>query len=160
MASYPRFFQHGASGVGEALRLASRLVAIASVYALLIVGGLYLTAQLLPYVLGKDYVDAVEAIRWLALLPLLKSVHYFAANTLTGAGYQGLRSSTQVFVAVFNFLINLWLIPLYSWRGAAWASIASDGLLAMSLWVTVGILYCREQKWAGTRRPFSLLSDR
>jgi O-antigen/teichoic acid export membrane protein len=159
MASYPRFFQHGASGVAEALRLASRLVAIASVYALLIVGGLYLTAPLLPYALGKDYTHAVEAIRWLALLPLLKSVHYFAANTLTGAGYQGLRSSTQVFVAVFNFLINLWLIPLFSWRGAAWASIASDGLLAMSLWVIIGILYRREQEGRCTKRP-SLIAKR
>ena len=39
--------------------------------------------------------------------------------------------------AVFNILLNLWLIPAYSWRGAAWSSLASDGMLALSLWVTV-----------------------
>jgi hypothetical protein len=27
----------------------------------------------------------------------------------------------------------LWIIPLYSWRGAAWSSIACDALLALAL---------------------------
>jgi O-antigen/teichoic acid export membrane protein len=56
-------------------------------------------------------------------------MHYFLADTLTGAGYQALRTCIQAGVGAFNILINLWLIPAYSWRGAAWASIASDALL-------------------------------
>ncbi len=55
---------------------------------------------------------------------------------LTGAGYQGLRTLAQVGVAAFNILINLWIIPAYGWRGAAWSSIASDGLLALSFWLS------------------------
>jgi O-antigen/teichoic acid export membrane protein len=34
-------------------------------------------------------------------------------------------------VAVINFLLNLWWIPAYGWIGAAWSSVASDGLLAL-----------------------------
>ena len=46
----------------------------------------------------------------------------------------------QAAVAVFNVLINLWLIPVYSWRGAAWSSIASDGVLLISVATAVWIL--------------------
>jgi O-antigen/teichoic acid export membrane protein len=34
-------------------------------------------------------------------------------------------------VAALNFVLNLWLIPAYGWIGAAWSSLASDGLLAV-----------------------------
>jgi hypothetical protein len=37
-------------------------------------------------------------------------------------------------------LVNLWIIPLYSWRGAAWASVASDGLLACGVGAAVYFL--------------------
>jgi len=43
-----------------------------------------------------------------------------------------------------NILLNLWLIPAYSWRGAAWSSLASDGLLAIGLWTAVSILRRQE----------------
>ena len=74
-------------------------------------------------------------MRWLAILPLLKTIHYFLADSLSGAGYQGIRAAGQIFVALTNVGLNFWLIPLYSWRGAAWSSIACDGLLAV-------VMYC------------------
>jgi len=87
-------------------------------------------------------------LRWLAPLPLLKTCHYFAADVLTGAGHQALRVSIQVIVAAFNVLINLWLIPRYSWRGAAWSSLASDGLLAVALWSCVLLVRARSPRAA------------
>jgi O-antigen/teichoic acid export membrane protein len=49
-------------------------------------------------------------------------------------------------VALFNVLINLWLIPAYSWRGAAASSIVSDAVLARSVGAAVFILLRRSQK--------------
>jgi len=69
------------------------------------------------------------------LLPLLKTMHYFVADSLTGAGYQGLRTAMQAGIAGLNVLVNFWIIPAYGWRGAAWSSLASDGLLAAGLWL-------------------------
>ncbi len=43
-------------------------------------------------------------------------------------------------MAVFNVALNFWLIPAYSWRGAAWASLASDGLLAIGCWIGILVL--------------------
>jgi len=140
-AAYAKFFQHGATGISGSIDLAKRLLPIAGVYGAIAGFGLLLFAPVVHYLLGDEYLAAVEALRWLAPLPFLKAMHYFAADTLTGAGFQGVRSVVQVIVAVFNALINLWLIPLYSWRGAAWSSLASDTFLMLCLWMMVAFLY-------------------
>lgn len=143
-ASYAKFFQHGASGLSGSMDLAKRLTPFAGAYGIAAGLGLFLFAPVVPYVLGHEYAGAVEALRWLAPLPFLKALHYFAADTLTGAGFQGLRSVLQLIVAVFNVLANIWLIPLYSWKGAAWSSLASDGLLMLSLWLVVAFLFYQQ----------------
>ena len=140
-AAYAKFFQHGDAGIKGSIRLAKSLSPIAGIYGAIAGIGLFFFAPVVPYILGNDYAGTVEALRWLAPLPLFKAMHYFAADTLTGAGFQGLRSAVQMIVAVFNVLINIWLIPLYSWKGAAWSSLASDGLLMVSLWLLVTFLY-------------------
>lgn len=144
-AAYARFFQHGASGVRGSLGFAMRFVPIAAAYGFVAGVGLFVMAPVVPWVLGEGYANAVDAIRWLSLIPFLRALHYFAADTLTGAGHQGLRSGVQVLVAVFNVLVNLWVIPRYSWRGAAWSSLASDSLLMIVLWITVIYLVRKPQ---------------
>jgi Na+-driven multidrug efflux pump len=49
----------------------------------------------------------------------------------------------QAAVAIFNILINFWIIPAHGWRGAAWSSIASDALLALGLAVVARYLVAR-----------------
>jgi hypothetical protein len=39
-----------------------------------------------------------------------------------------------------NFGLNLWLIPTHGWRGAAWASLATDGALGVMLWTALTLL--------------------
>jgi O-antigen/teichoic acid export membrane protein len=103
--------------------------------------------------LGAEYLRTVEAVRWLAILPLFKTIHYFFADALSGAGFQGLRMCLQIVVAVFNVLVNLWIIPAYSWRGAAWSSLASDGLLALLMWIAVTVLRHRQPATVITPAP-------
>ncbi len=136
-AAYPGFFRTGADGVRGALRYSLRLMIRIVPYSFFAFVALMIGAPLVPHVLGHQYANVTEALRWLSLLPLLKTLHYFAADTLTGAGYQGTRTAVQVGIAIFNVLFNLWIIPAYGWRGAAWSSIASDGLLAAILWLIV-----------------------
>lgn len=142
-AAYPEFFRRGARGISHAAEWARALMPRATVYGLLVGVALLAMSPIVPLILGPEYTAASEALRWLAPLPLLKALHYFAADTLTGSGFQGLRSAVQVAVAVVNVLLNLWLIPLYSWRGAAWASLASDSLLLVTLWATVAFIVAR-----------------
>jgi O-antigen/teichoic acid export membrane protein len=95
--------------------------------------GLFVFAPLVPHLLGTQYLQTAEALRWLSPILLIRTAHRFLSNSLTGAGFQGLRTAAQGGVAFFNVLLNLWLIPDYSWRGAAWSSLASDALLLVSL---------------------------
>lgn len=145
-AAYSRFFRHGASGMGGALQFAKRLIPLAGGYGIVACLGLYLGAPVVQVVFGNEYAGTVDALKWLSLIPFLKSMHYFAADSLTGAGFQSLRSAMQVTVAVLNVSLNLWLIPAYSWQGAAIASLASDGLLVVGLWSIVLFQYHREKQ--------------
>jgi len=144
-AAYPNFFRAGNAGISAALNYAKPLLLRALAYAFGICAILLISANLVPHILGSDYAPTAEALRWLAVLPVFKSLHYFLSDTLTGSGYQAVRTSIQATVAVFNVLINLWLIPAYSWRGAAWSSIASDGLLLCGVGLAVFILSRRSR---------------
>jgi O-antigen/teichoic acid export membrane protein len=140
-ATLPGFFRTGAGGIQASMRYGKQMLIKVLPYSLFAFAACMIGAPLAPRILGRQYADITEALRWLALLPALKTLHYFIADALTGAGHQGTRTLIQIGVAAFNVLINLWIIPAYGWRGAAWSSIASDGLLALSLLFIVTLLH-------------------
>lgn len=144
-AAYPGVFRAGMGGISATLQYAKPLISKALGYATLVCVALLVGAGIVPLVLGREYHFTVEALRWLSILPMLKVVHSFLTDMLAGAGYQGLRTVIHMGVAVFNVLVNLWLIRAYSWRGAAWSSIASDALLACGLATAVLVLSRRPQ---------------
>ena len=68
-------------------------------------------------------------------------------DALAGAGRQGIRLAFQFSAAAANIGLNIALIPRYSWRGAAWASLATDGMLGICLWsVLLGMKHFRRGK--------------
>jgi O-antigen/teichoic acid export membrane protein len=149
-AAYPVFFQKGANGIASGVRYAKFLLVRALGYSAVACLCLLLFAGIVPHIIGPEYTRTVEALRWLSLLPVLKALHYYFSDALSGAGYQAVRMFIQVAVAIFNVLINLWLIPAYSWRGAAWSSLVSDGLLAFGIGTAVLVL-CRRSQRANRR---------
>jgi len=160
-AAYPRFFQKGAEGIQGSLRFAMRLLPRVLIYAAMASIGLFVIAPTLPRILGGGYSQMVGGIRLLSLLPLFRTLHYFAGDTLTSSGHQGWRTLGQGVVVVLNISGNLWLIPHYSWKGAAWVSLASDLLLGVLLWGLVLVLFARSrdrstcQLMGGTREDLS-----
>jgi O-antigen/teichoic acid export membrane protein len=147
-SAYPNFFRAGAKGISASLEYAKPLLMHAFGYSSCVCAVLLLSAGLVPRILGPEYARTAEALRWLAPLPVLKGFHYFLSDSLTGAGHQGLRTAIQAAVAAFNILINLWIIPAYSWRGAAWSSLASDGLLACATAAAVFVLVRQSKETA------------
>lgn len=133
-AAFPEFFRLGVEGPFVTRKYAYRLITRAVPFGAVVTVVLLLGAPVLPHVLGKSYLSAVEALRWLAVIPPLRCIHTFLADGLTGAGYQGRRTLVQVGVGVLNFVLNIFFIRLWSWRGAAWSSIICDATLAICLW--------------------------
>jgi O-antigen/teichoic acid export membrane protein len=136
-AAYPQFFRKGLAGIAATYPYALSLIAKTVIYGSLAAAGLWLFAPVLPHVLGPKYEAVVPAVRWLALIPFLRCIHSFLADSLSGAGLQPTRTSIQVLIALVNVGANLIILPRYSWRGAAWTSLGCDGLLVVVFWVTV-----------------------
>jgi O-antigen/teichoic acid export membrane protein len=144
-AAYPHFFRKGVGGMAQTYPYALSLIAKTSIYGAFTSAGLWLAAPILPHILGNQYQEVVPAVRWLALIPLLRCLHSFMADALSGAGLQRVRSGIQVVVALINIGLNVVILPRYSWRGAAWTSLGCDGLLATLFWTTA--FYCRRQQY-------------
>ena len=118
----------------------------------MLVGGLYglaaglvltVAAPVLPLLLGDGFEGSVEVVQWLALTPLLKSLHYIAGDVLTGAGFQRLRTCLQIGVGAAAIGMAVWAIPLYSWRGAAGAAVVANVLLVVALWAAIALMRWR-----------------
>ncbi|ELS02524.1 membrane protein involved in the export of O-antigen and teichoic acid [Xenococcus sp. PCC 7305] len=137
-ASYTRFFKYGGeSGIRGTLKFARKLLPYLLGYSIVCFIGYHVFAPAIPYILGAEYQNAIGALLWLSPLPPIFAFQLLAADTLTGAGYQRSRSIIQTGAAVLNVGLNIWLIPLYSWKGAAWATVISDALRMICLWVVV-----------------------
>jgi O-antigen/teichoic acid export membrane protein len=140
-ATYSKFFQHGVAGIQGSLKFAKQLLPTAAGYGIISLLGCLIFAPVVPYLLGNDYLNVVNVLRWLAPVPFLISLQMIAGDTLTGAGFQHIRSKIQVAAAVINVVLNLYLIPLYSWKGAIWATLTSEVLKLIGLWLSVAFCY-------------------
>ena len=134
VAAFPRFFKSGMEGPSSTLIMACRILKRSFPYALGAALAMFALAPILPMLVGNGFIDSVSVLRWLCLLPAIRSLHLSAGDAITGAGYQRFRTSTQFIAAGLNFCLNLYLIPAYSWHGAAWSTLITDGLLAVGNW--------------------------
>jgi O-antigen/teichoic acid export membrane protein len=136
-AAYPQFFRIGTDGIGATYSYAKRLIRKAFAFGVVDFLGLLVIAPLLPHILGPKYAAVAPAIRLLALIPVMRCVHWFLADALSGANELRLRTAVQVGVAVLNVGLNLLILPRWSWVGAAWTSLASDAVLMVAIYAIV-----------------------
>lgn len=140
-AAYARFFKEGAKGIRNCFKFAKKLLPVVIAYCIISFVGYQIVAPLIPKILGAEYANAVSTLRWLAPIPAITTLQWLAADTLTGSGYQKIRSMVQVVAAILNVILNLWLIPIYGLYGAIWATLTSDSFRLIVLWVILFFLY-------------------
>ena len=144
-AAFPRFFREGAKGVGAVQPLAVKILKRTAVLGLAAAVGIFLFAPIIPFFIGKGFTPSISALRWLCLIPFFRSFHLCAGDAIAGIGQQKLRLLCQFIAAGSNFGLNLYLIPHYSWLGAAIASLVTDGGLAVLTWSVLLWLRRRER---------------
>lgn len=142
--TYPHFFRKGSGGIRHSIRLAVRALPIALSYSITAGILLYWGAPLVARILGPDYRQTATVIRYLAALPTLKALQYFFADAITGADFQAIRVGLQTAVAILNVGLNLLWIPRHGWMGAVWATLISDGTLAILLIAATATLRRKE----------------
>jgi O-antigen/teichoic acid export membrane protein len=123
---------------------AQKLVKKTSILGIACAVGIFVFSPLIPRVVGPSYAQSVLALRWLCLIPLFRSFQLSAGDAIAGAGNQKFRLYSQLVAAGLNFGLNLYLIPRYSWLGAAWASLLTDGSLGAMNWMVALHLLKRE----------------
>jgi O-antigen/teichoic acid export membrane protein len=116
-------------------RTVVRLTLIGVVYGLAVCVLMQVVAPLIPVLLGHGYSAAVDILRWLSLLPLIRAVQYFVANLMMVNGLQRSRLVVQFVSASLSLVAYLLLIPPFSWRGAVAGTYLSEVALAAGLWV-------------------------
>jgi O-antigen/teichoic acid export membrane protein len=136
-AAFPRFFREGVKGIAATVPLARALLRRTAVLGIGISLAMFVCAPLIPHLVGKSFMEAVSALRWLCLIPFFRCFNLSAGDALAGAGHQKSRLVCQSIAAIGNLLLNLYLVPRYSWHGAAWASLATDGSLGAMNWLAL-----------------------
>jgi O-antigen/teichoic acid export membrane protein len=136
-AATPRLFREGSESVEQAHALSKRILRRTVLYGVGAAVALYFGAGLVPLLFGPSFKESVVALRWLCLLPLLRVLHYSWGTTITASASQWNRTATQFGVAVLNLTLCAWMIPRWSWQGAAIASVLTDGSLAVLSWVVL-----------------------
>jgi O-antigen/teichoic acid export membrane protein len=131
-AAMPRIFERGrVAGITASAELARKLMRRTVPLGIVLTIGVFLVSPLITIVVGPSYKESISALRWLALLPVFRSWHQMTGSAITGGGFQRFRTGSQLGAAFVNFGLNLYLIPAYGWLGAAWASLVTDGALAL-----------------------------
>jgi O-antigen/teichoic acid export membrane protein len=147
-AAFPRFFREGVKGIAATVPMARQLLKRTALLGIGISLAMFLSAPIIPHLVGKSYAESVSALRWLCLIPFFRCFHLSAGDAIAGAGHQKFRLVSQSIAAIGNLLLNLYLVPRYSWQGAAWASLATDGALGVMNWLALALL---------SRRPVPVL---
>jgi O-antigen/teichoic acid export membrane protein len=145
-AAFPSFFRAGVNGIAATVPMARQLLRRTVVLGIVISAGMFLCAPVIPHLVGKSYAESISALRWLCLIPFFRCFHLSAGDAIAGAGQQKFRLVSQSTAAVGNLLVNLYLVPRYSWHGAAWASLGTDGALGVMNWLALFYLSRRPRR--------------
>ncbi len=143
-AAFPKFFRLGVGGMRRTVPFAQKLVKKTSILGIASAALIFICSPLIPHILGANYVQSASALRWLCLIPVFRSFSLSAGDAIAGAGNQRFRLYSQIVAASLNLALNIYLIPRYSWLGAAWASLLTDGSLGTMNWVVAFYLVKQE----------------
>jgi len=136
-SSASRFFRAGRDGMTGSGKYARNLLPVPCLYAA--VGGLLLFffADIIPFLLGPEFILSVPMLKWLAILPLLLVTRTFLGMILITGGHSRYNGLIFFSGAVSNIGLNLVLIPRFSWTGAALATIIAEVVMIFLLWLVI-----------------------
>lgn len=92
---------------------------------------------IMPYLLGYEFEGTSTLVFLLSPILFFKSLQFGLAAIIVAAGWQKYRLIPQAIAAITNLGLNLFLIPIYGAKGAAFAYNLSELLLLIGYAVLV-----------------------
>jgi len=98
----------------------------------LAVAGILLSNKILNLIAGQDFMPATSTLQVLFIGIGFIFLGNLMGHILIGASLQNKSMYIAIIGAVFNVALNLYLIPIYSYLGAAIATAITEGLVLLS----------------------------
>lgn len=131
----------------------TRAVRYQIIGGLLFVLGLVAFSRVATFVFGPEFRPTSQLLPLLGWIIIPQIVSITSGRTLIAAGHQNRLMLSTSLSLVANVVANFLLIPRYGIFGAAWASIASECLVAGLNLYFVHKLVCRPRLVAALSRP-------
>lgn len=112
--------------LGKAFRLLA-LVALPIFF-----GGIALAADIIP-LFGEGYDESVITLQILLGAVMMIFFGTLYANALIVVNRQKTLAAVYFFGMIANILVNLYVIPRWSYLGAAWTTLATEGAVTVSM---------------------------
>lgn len=154
-ALFHRFLRPPAEhvGVDGHMGRAVRYTVVLGGFSMLIAAALFPASFVLDRLLGAEFAEAEIAVRWLLpILPII-SLAQGPSNGLAALDRIRLRTTIVGGASAISLVLYVVLIPPFGWRGAAIASIVSEGALTAGLWIA--FVLCHRALVRRTTEPLS-----
>ena len=160
-ASDADLFEAGKDGVGAALALTRRLLWPALAVGTAVGAGVFVLAPVVPLIVGDKYDPAVDVLRLLAVMPIIRSVQYLLGNCLSASDLQHWRLRATVSTAVLNVVLNVvLLVPGEgTWRTVVGTTLISEVFLTATI-ATIAIVSARREGHGDRPTPVDDLTRR
>lgn len=137
LAAVPRLFREGEKGLHAGVKLVRGLLPSVMIYGVIAGFVIYISAPLIPLIIGNDFSDSVDIIRLLAPMPLLSGVSLMLLSVFSCSGAQASRVIIELIILGLSIILNLILIPMMGAKGAAVAALCTQVVLVSMLLVKI-----------------------
>jgi len=93
--------------------------------------------QIINLVYGKAYLSAVIVMQIMSFIIIIRFFTYSSAESITAINKQKIRATIEGITAGLNVVLNLILIPLYSYTGSAIATLISELVLGVLFYIYI-----------------------
>ena len=134
-----RAMMHQRERMGTLMQKAFDLLLFSVVPMIMLV--IFLAPEIIGVLTRYNVMESAGALRVLALAMVPWFLGTLMAHALLASDQQKRLSIVQLGSVVLNISLNLWLIPLYSYHGAAWTTLTSEAFTVISTtWLCIRIL--------------------
>lgn len=120
---------------------------LVSLYILLMFGISVFSEYIIRILAAEPYYEAHRVIPLVCLGLVPYVLHAFLSVGVTILNKTWLLPVSSGIAAAVNILINIFLIPKFGYMGAAWATVISYGIFALSSWLLYRKVYSIPFEW-------------
>ena len=133
----PVLFKHGQHGLRQSIRTSATKVGLVLAFALALSCCVYMAASLLPWILGKNYLETVPIAHALSAVPFTATCWIIVRTLAATAGYERSTGVFELAGALFNVGATVVLVMAWDWRGAVVATYLTHVAMAATFCIYV-----------------------